>query len=101
MGKKYYKTAKKWATAAYAEHRFSEDRLGSTIIKKSEKTVDHVLNFVFGTSKILKKKKSHGIVQYHGNKTVTKSFEKMMKTLGETDYSKEIRKSLKTIEKMV
>lgn len=46
-----------------------------------------------------KKKKSHSIVQYHGNKTVTKSFEKMMKTLGETDYSKEVRKSLKTIEK--
>ncbi|SDO77438.1 hypothetical protein SAMN05216347_102264 [Streptococcus equinus] len=99
MGKKYYKTAKKWATAAYAEHRFSEDRLGNTIIKKSEKTVDHVLDFVFGTSKTLKKKKSHSIVQYRGNKTVTKSFEKMMKTLGETDYSKEVRKSLKTIEK--
>ncbi|WP_166043544.1 T7SS effector LXG polymorphic toxin [Streptococcus ruminicola] len=99
VGKKYYKTAKKWATSAYAEYRFSEDRLGNTIIKKSEKTVDRVLDFVFGTSKTLKKKKSHSIVQYHGNKTVTKSFEKMMKTLGETDYSKEVRKSLKTIEK--
>lgn len=99
VGKKYYKTAKKWATSAYAEYRFSEDRLGNTIIKKSEKTVDRVLDFVFGTSKTLKKKKSHSIVQYHGNKTVTKSFEKLMKTLGETDYSKEIRKSLKTIEK--
>ncbi|SFQ55624.1 hypothetical protein [Streptococcus equinus] len=99
VGKKYYKTAKKWVTSTYAEYRFSEDRLGNTIIKKSEKTVDRVLDFVFGTSKTLKKKKSHSIVQYHGNKTVTKSFEKLMKTLGETDYSKEIRKSLKTIEK--
>ena len=99
VGKKYYKTAKKWATSAYAEYRFSKDWMGNTIIKKSEKTVDHALDFIFGTSKTLKKKKSHSIVQYHGNKTVTKSFEKLMKTLGETDYSKEIRKSLKTIEK--
>ncbi len=99
VGRKYYKKAKKWATSAYAEHRFSKDWMGNTIIKKSEKTVDHALDFIFGTSKTLKKKKSHSIVQYHGNKTVTKSFEKLMKTLGETDYSKEIRKSLKTIEK--
>lgn len=33
VGKKYYKTAKKWATSAYAEYRFSENGVGSTIIK--------------------------------------------------------------------
>ncbi|WP_234701923.1 hypothetical protein [Streptococcus equinus] len=98
MGKKYYKTAKKWATSAYAEYRFSENGVGSTIIKKSDKTVDHVLDFIFGTSDSLKKNEHHSIVKFHSGR-VTKSFEKMMKTLGETDYSKEVRKSLKTIEK--
>ena len=98
VGKKYYKTAKKWATSAYAEYRFSENGVGSTIIKKSDKTVDHVLDFIFGTSDSLKKNEHHSIVKFHSGR-VTKSFEKMMKTLGETDYSKEVRKSLKTIEK--
>ncbi|SDO90625.1 hypothetical protein SAMN05216347_10367 [Streptococcus equinus] len=98
VGKKYYKTAKKWATSAYAEYRFSENGVGSTIIKKSDKTVDHVLDFIFGTSDILKKNEHHSIVKFHSGR-VTKSFEKIMKTLGETDYSKEVRKSLKTIEK--
>ena len=98
VGKKYYKTAKKWATSAYAEYRFSENGVGSTTIKKSDKTVDHVLDFIFGTSDSLKKNEHHSIVKFHSGR-VTKSFEKMMKTLGETDYSKEVRKSLKTIEK--
>ncbi|WP_258255220.1 hypothetical protein [Streptococcus equinus] len=86
MGKKYYKTAKKWATPFYAEHRFSKDCFGNTIIKKAEKTADCILDFIFGTSDNLKKNKSHNIVKMKGGR-ITKNYEGLMKIMGETNYS--------------
>lgn len=86
VGKKYYEVAKKWGTPFYAEYRFSKDRFGNTIIKKSGKTVDGILDFIFGTSDHLEKNKSHNIVKMHGGR-ITKNYEELMKTLGETNYS--------------